>query len=203
MTDPHPIRPAEGTPADKRPAGSQPVRIFIGLKMAPEIAEQLALLARTIERVPVRFVPAGDIHLTLVPPWNETSVPEAVGKLRMALEGFACFPLAFERLCYGPEPRRPRLLWVECAPNAEIAALRNALLGAFDQTNERPFRPHVTLARIGNNGKAIARKNPIDQTLRLTQCVCSVELFRSPPLGERGYQVIASLPLEERSPTTL
>jgi len=138
-----------------------------------------------------------------VPPWNEASVPEAVGKLRKVLDGFGRFSLSFERLCYGPEPRRPRLLWVECTPNAEIVALQNALLCAFGQGNELPFRPHVTLARIEKNGRAIVEENPIDQTLWLKQCVDSVELFRSPPPGESGYQVLASLPLEERSPPTI
>ena len=118
-----------------------------------------------------------DIHLTLVPPWNEASVPDAVAKLRQALEGLGRFSLTFERLCYGPQARRPRLLWVECMPSAEILALQNALLSAFDQTNERPFGPHVTLARIERNGGAVAKENPIDQALWLNQRVESVELF--------------------------
>lgn len=95
-----------------------------------------------------------------------------------------------------PEPRRPRMLWAECAPNAEILALRDALLSAFGQTNERPFRPHVTLARIGTNARAAAEENPIDQALWLNQRVESVELFRSPTPGESGYEVVASLPLQ-------
>jgi hypothetical protein len=100
MTDPRPIQSAAGIPTGERPMASpQQVRIFVGLKMAPEIAEQLALLARRIERAPVRFVPAGDIHLTLLPPWNEASVPEAVEKLRRAVNGIGHFSLTFERLC--------------------------------------------------------------------------------------------------------
>jgi len=175
---------------------SQAVRIFVGLKVTPEIAQQLTRLARCLGRAPLRLLPAGDIHLTIVPPWNEASVPDAVGNLRKALEGFGRFSLAFERLCYAPEPRRPRMLWAECAPNAEIVALRNALLSAFGQESERPFRPHVTLARIGINGRAAAEKNPVNQTLCLTQPVNSVELFRSPTPGESGYEVVASLPLK-------
>ena len=178
-------------------SSSQPVRIFVGIKVAPELARQFALLAKR-ERVPFRYVPAGDIHLTLVPPWNEASIPDAVAKLRQAMEGLSCFSLIFERLCYGPEPRRPRMLWAECAPNAEIIALRSALLSAFGQESERPFRPHVTLARIGINARPVAEENPVNQTLCLTQAVNSVELFRSPAPGESGYEVVASLPLSTR-----
>ena len=176
-------------------SSSRPVRIFVGIKVAPELARQFALLAKR-ERVPFRYVPAGDIHLTLVPPWNEASIPDAVAKLRQAMEGLSCFSPIFERLCYGPEPRRPRMLWAECAPNAEIIALRSALLSAFGQESERSFRPHVTLARIGINARAVAEENAVNQTLCLTQAVNSVELFRSPTPGESGYEVVASLPLK-------
>ena len=70
-----------------------------------------------------------------------------------------------------------------------------ALLQAFGQADERPFRPHVTLARLRDKGRAIARKHPIDQDLALTQRVGSVELMQSPPPGGSGYKVLASLPL--------
>jgi 2'-5' RNA ligase len=192
MTDPRDIPSGK---AEEEQAGSQLNRIFVGLKMTPEIAGSLARLAEQIESVPLRRVPEGDIHLTLVPPWNETSVPATIEKLGRALAGFDRFPLSFERLCYGPERRRPRLLWAECAASPEIETLQGALLEAFGQMNERPFRPHVTLARIERNDSAMARRHPVDQRLSLAQSVCSVELFRSPPPGGRGYQVVASFPL--------
>ncbi len=84
------------------------------------------------------------------------------------------------------------LLWAECAAGPDLARLHAALLLAFGQTDERPFRPHVTLARLRGNGAAIARKCPIDRDLALTQRVGSVELMQSPPPGERGYKVLAS-----------
>jgi 2'-5' RNA ligase len=140
-------------------------------------------------------VAPNDIHLTLVPPWDETSIPAAVERLSKAVTGFESFPLSFERLCYGPEHRRPRLVWAECAVGPELEALQGVLLEAFGKVNERPFRPHVTLARIDQKDSATARRHPIDQSLSLTQSVRSVELFRSPPPSMRGYQVVASLPL--------
>ena len=189
------------SPSDKAEEGQaaspQLNRIFVGLKMTPEIAASLAGLAERIDSVPLRRVPEGDIHLTLVPPWHEASIPAAVEKLGNALAGFECFPLSFERLCYGPERRRPRLVWAECPASPEIEALQGALLEAFGQVNERPFRPHVTLARIERKDSAAARRHPVDQRLSLAQPVRSVELFRSPPPGVRGYQVVSSLPFGE------
>jgi hypothetical protein len=83
------------------------------------------------------------------------------------------------------------VVWAECAACPELEALQGVLLEAFGKLNERPFRPHVTLARIEQDS-ATARRHPIDQRLSLTQSVCSVELFRSPPPGMRGYPVVVS-----------
>lgn len=174
-----------------------PARVFVGLKIAPEIATQLAQIAATLEKPFIRLIAPGDIHLTLVPPWNETSIPGAIAQLRRVAGNFGAFQLTFQHVGYGPAPRRPRLLWASCAASDEIAALRTALLEAYGQTDERPFTPHVTLARIRRNAPLIARKHPIDQPLSLAQRIESIELFQSPPPGESGYQVLASLRLGE------
>jgi hypothetical protein len=79
------------------------MRVFVGVKIAPEIASQLALLARELEQAPVKLVVAADIHLTLVPPWNETSTSEAIEKLRVTVGRFSEFALTFQNLSYGPQ----------------------------------------------------------------------------------------------------
>jgi 2'-5' RNA ligase len=173
----------------------RPARIFVALRIVGEIAQELAQHAKALEQFSIRPVPAADIHLTLVPPWNETSIPDAVAKVRRAAETSVAFTLAFRHIGYGPEPRHPRFLWVECAASNEIARLRAALLRAFGQADERPFRPHVTLARLRDKGRAIARKHPVDQDLAFTQRVGSVELMQSPLPGGSGYNVLASLSL--------
>ena len=191
------ITSAKGPKDADTALAAPPVRVFVGLKIAPEIASQLAELAAALEQSSVRPVVPTDIHLTLVPPWNETSIPDAIEKLGRIAGTFGAFQLIFQHAGYGPQPRRPRLLWADCGATDAIAALRAALLLAYGQTDERPFQPHVTLARIRGDGVAIARKHPIDRPLSLSQRVESIELFQSPPAGGSGYQVLASLRLGE------
>ena len=191
------LQSSKGAEQAQTAHAATPARVFVGLKIAPQIASQLARLAAILEKLPVRPVAPADIHLTLVPPWNETSIPDAITKLRRVAAGFGAFRLIFQHVGYGPQPRRPRLLWADCAATDEIAALRIALLQAYGQTDERPFKPHVTLARIRAEGPAIARKHPIDEPLSLTQRVELIELFQSPAPGGSGYQVLASLRLGE------
>ncbi len=167
-------------------------RVFVGLKITLEIANQLAHFAAKLDKAFIRPVAAADIHLTLVPPWNETSIPDAIAKLCNVTENFGPFWLIFRHVGYGPQARRPRLLWVDCTVNDECLALRLALLDAFNQTDKRPFQPHVTLARLRPAGAAMARKHPIDQSLSLSQRIESVELFQSPPPGSSGYRILMS-----------
>jgi len=176
-------------------AGSA-ARIFVALKIAPSIARDLAEMARELERLPVHLNAPNDIHLTLVPPWNETSIPTAIAKLRGVTEKVSPFNLAFVHLNYGPQARHPRLLWVECTASRELMELHAALVLAFGQNDDRPFHPHVTLARLRGNGTAIARKRPIDRPLAFVQWAETVELMQSPRPSEAGYRMLASLQLK-------
>ena len=56
------------------------LHVYVGLKIAPTIARQLAQFAAVLKRPFVRPVAPADIHLTLVPPWNVTSLPDTVAK---------------------------------------------------------------------------------------------------------------------------
>lgn len=181
----------------------RPARVFVGVKIAPEIAEELTRIAQELKRFNARVIAPADIHLTLVPPWNEASITDAVAKLSQVAGRTPAFSLNFRHVGYGPQRRRPRLLWVDCDLSDEIVALHAALVETFGQLDERPFQPHVTLARIRSGGPAIARKYPIDRPLSLAQSVESIELFQSPPPGATGYRVLVSLRLGKATSSVL
>jgi ribonucleoside-diphosphate reductase alpha chain len=182
------------------PTAPAPMRLFIGIKIESEIARELARIARPIENTTARPVPIPDIHLTLVAPWRETDAEAAIRKLRCELEPFACFDLVVERVTYGSNTNRLKFLWAECAATSGLEILQKRLSSAFGILDSRPFRPHVTLARLGDDGRKIARKYPIDCPVSLKQRVCAIELFRSPQEQGRGYEILASIPLREEAP---
>jgi 2'-5' RNA ligase len=131
--------------ADTAPTGlatdnGGPLRVFVGIRVAPEIAGKLVRIAQGLKRPEVRPVATADIHITLVPPWDETAMPEAVEKLRGVAGRFAAFSPVFRHVGFGPRPRRPRLLWAECAANDEVVALRRAS-GAWARKGRPSSRP--------------------------------------------------------------
>ena len=171
------------------------IRVFVALKIHEAIARNLAAVARELEDPAVRPVAVADIHLTLVPPWAEQAPAKAIETLAGIAGRFGPFPLTIAHVGYGPDRREPRLLWADCAVTEELAALRAALLAGFGQSDDRGFRPHITLVRIRGNGRAVARRHPLDRPLALKQQINSVELLQSPAPGERGYKVLASAAL--------
>jgi 2'-5' RNA ligase len=177
------------------------LRIFVGIKIIPEVADQLARLALPLEPFSVRFIRPADLHVTLVPPWNEPNIEEVISKLDNAIRGCRGFCLKFDRLRYGPTRKQPRLLLIECQATPEIEALRALLFQALGHTEEGepPFLPHVTIARIPDNGRMIARRHPMNQDLAISQRVEAVTLFRSTggAAGEAGYEVLASFSFEQ------
>lgn len=183
-----------GTAQDRRPA-TETARVFVGLRVAPEIAQELAQRARSVSDPTTRLVPSEDLHLTLLPPWDEVPIAQTIERLRAASRGLEPFTLTFTRLSYWPNRHRPRLLCAECVPTHEISTLQSALLHAFGQKEDKPFQPHVTLARMQRGRRAPIEKTLSEQPLSLAQCVRSVELFQSPRKERKGYEVLASVPL--------
>lgn len=176
-------------------AETEAARIFVGLKISPEIAARLSAHTAELKGTRARLVGSADIHLTLVPPWREVSIDRTIDRLHRVAGAYNPFSLNLHHLRYGPRPRQPSVLWVDCLATEEMTALRHALMQAFGQEDSRPFRPHVTLARIRTVGQSFLRRHPIDKDLNFTQTVRTVELFRSPPPGAAGYQILASAEL--------
>src|SRR5512139_3698365 len=52
----------------------QSLRGFVAIKIAAETADEFAQLTRSLDRSGVQLIGPGDIHLALVPPWNEVSI---------------------------------------------------------------------------------------------------------------------------------
>ena len=125
-------------------------RLFFALRPAQDAAATLAALGQaTCATVGGRGVPRDNIHLTLA----------FLGELDAAAEALACavadrvhgspFPLALDEL---GGFRRARVAWAgSSSPDPALVALQgeleSGLRAAGFALEERPFTPHVTLAR--------------------------------------------------------
>lgn len=136
------------------------MRLFVALEIPEPVRREVARrMAGVRDRLPrARWVDPDNIHLTLLflGETPEDRVPVLSEKLR---EAFARHPPVTVRLSEGGTfpPKRPaRVAWVGLEAPEELAAVQaDAVAAAVEavgfQPEDRPFRPHVTLARCDPN----------------------------------------------------
>ncbi len=140
------------------------VRAFIAIELPGEIQQHLdqvaAQLKQRLNGLPVRWVPANNMHLTLkflgdvsvanLEILKEVLLSEAaqVTTFEVSVGGIGAFPNA----------QRPRVVWigVEAPPELEAlqSSLENRLARLGYSREDRPFSPHLTLARVSRSASS-------------------------------------------------
>ncbi|HSJ24975.1 MAG TPA: RNA 2',3'-cyclic phosphodiesterase [Longimicrobiales bacterium] len=132
------------------------MRVFVALNLDRAVRKRLhgSLEALRQRDWPVRWTAASSLHLTLrflgdiegneVPRIEESlrTVAARHGPQRLELAGFGAFPSL----------RRASVLWVGVTPDPALMALQRELELAMSRLGygreQKPFRPHVTVARL-------------------------------------------------------
>lgn len=133
------------------------MRLFIGIALPDDIRAQLDRLCQTLKpAVPsAKWVAEPSFHVTLK--FLGENSPERVGEIAAAMKAAfssaAPFTLKLDRIGMFPSPRRARVLWLGVTDGfdetVELAdALDRELEGLGFRVEERPYHPHITLARL-------------------------------------------------------
>jgi 2'-5' RNA ligase len=175
------------------------LRLFAGLELPGQVRAALASWgARVSAREPaVRLVSTDALHVTLV---FLGSVPagdlEEIGRTVIG-EARPLDPLAVGAAAWLP-PRRPGVLVADLSEDGDrLALLQGQLalaLAPWYEPEERPFRPHVTVARVRRGERIALRAVPAPP--RLTFPATALVLYRShaAPEGSR-YEPVARIEL--------
>ncbi|MDD2273011.1 MAG: RNA 2',3'-cyclic phosphodiesterase [Desulfuromonadaceae bacterium] len=126
------------------------MRLFIAIEIPDDLKKMIGRLR--VEIPGTRWVQAEQIHLTLAF-LGEVDEPtfellnEELGRVKVPE-----FRLCFSGVGGFPDRHRPRVLWVGLEPQPRLQALaamvRETVRACGIQQEERPFSPHVTLARL-------------------------------------------------------
>ncbi|WP_420126971.1 RNA 2',3'-cyclic phosphodiesterase [Longimicrobium sp.] len=178
-------------------------RLFVGVALTEEARRAIdAHLRRAMpDGVPGRLVPAANWHLTLrfLGATQVDQLSTIVRHLRAAELGTA-FEIGFGGLGAFSRPRSARVLWIGLTDSVErMKALawivEDAARAAGFATEQKPFKPHLTLSRIQpprDVTRAIAGVAPLD----LRMPVREVVVFRSHlGGGPARYEVVERFPL--------
>jgi 2'-5' RNA ligase len=128
-------------------------RVFVAVPLPPEIRHALAERVSEM-RIPGKVGPPENWHITLrfLDTIDQVTYERFLRELEVVGDEFA-FPLTLEGFGAFPNPRKATVFWVGVGRGAAELALLNeiieeAALASGLLPAERPFHPHLTLARI-------------------------------------------------------
>lgn len=136
---------------------SETLRTFIAIRLPPEIIELAGELQSRLKSggLKLRWVRLQSLHLTLKFLGNipESATADLEGAMQRAVGDCGPFPLVAQGMGVFPGIKRPRVLWIGIGGDlAKLVSLVDGLeseLVPFGFAKEkRPFRGHLTLARI-------------------------------------------------------
>src|SRR5262245_54642687 len=139
------------------------IRAFIAITPPAPLQQTLTEVREVFQRVnlPWRWVTSENVHLTLkffgnVPAERLTAIDQA---MEYATRGQTTFLLQAKSLGCFPHASRPRVLWVGLDDPSQAlgpfyARLSTACISLGFPAEDRPFHPHLTLARIQNSGRS-------------------------------------------------
>lgn len=173
-------------------------RIFVGIKISEKLRSETAAWKSKYENLPVRWIAGGDLHITLVAPWEADD--DEIEKIKddLANTNFVQpFDIEFTKIIYGPDSGDPRLIWAEGEAPKEIIGLSEKLGAALDRKNIRPFLLHLTLARFRpENFSSFPVKN-LNDIISWKERVKKLQLFESVLLPEGAkYDILEEFRLK-------
>lgn len=177
-------------------------RLFIALDVPVAVRDALVAL-RTDDLGGARWTKPEQLHCTLrflgdtpeeqVPEINSTLARINAPSLELKLDGLTAFP----------SRRSPRVLVARVTPTDELMGLQQQIKDAAQELGfepeDRPFRPHVTVARLKRTDATAVlrwlRAHPVEATFDADAFYLYASVLK--PSGA-VYERLASFPLEER-----
>lgn len=146
-------------------------RIFVAINLPENIKKRLKVWRGKYDYLPVRWTKEASLHLTLVfiGYVSDEQMSEVCRFTRKAAAEFEPFSIDFRKIVLGPPSGLPRMIWLEGEENQKLLEFKSRLQDVLFEVNSgllrkdtRPFKPHITLARIKMGQWREAQINPAD-----------------------------------------
>lgn len=188
------------------------MRIFIALDIPAEIRERIVRYTDGLRPLAAgsRWTRSESLHVTLkfVGQASDAKVEE----IKQALRGIdaAPFTVGFGQTGFFPGARRPRVLWAGVEAGDGLPRLASAIDAALEKIGipreEKPFHPHLTLARAGSDDAAnhafqqLPSRLPAESPRFGTMTAQEFFLYKSEPMrGGSHYTKLERFPLKDAS----
>jgi len=137
-------------------------RIFIAINLPENIRKNLADYQKNWPELPAKWTKQENIHITLVflGYVSDEEIPDIYKVVEEVASKYNSFDINLIRVCYGPlnqnkfgsgqalDKKPPRMVWALGQESKELSSLKKDLDHGLGVSENRGFRPHLTLARI-------------------------------------------------------
>ena len=159
------------------------MRLFFAIALPQAVLHDFSSLAMPVSHV--RWIPPTNIHLTVQFIGTvEESVAEQIQRAVRSLQ-LPSFQMRLSGVGAFPSIERPSVLWVGVDADAGLFTLQRDIFSRLDslQLNleQRPFRPHITVARIQRGKRA-----------DVTDWIRIHEHYGTDPIRVEAYQLFSS-----------
>lgn len=133
------------------------MRLFIGIGLPHDLAQSLAYAAHLLisGSSRIRWTPPESLHLTLS--FLGQVAPDRIAQIEQTLSGIQSPPLHLELDGAGAFPRAG-ILYAQIKPVPALLGLAEQVFLSMETCGfpreQRPYTPHITLARIKTSGKS-------------------------------------------------
>ena len=192
-------------------------RSFIAIDLSPDIQEQIRDITTGLKdrmgELPVRWIPAENVHLTLkfLGDVSSANVERLAEIIRRVGRNHACFDISVGTLGVFPNIRRPRVIWLGVEAPQALYEIQRSIdqethrLGY--ETKEKSFSPHLTIGRV-SRGADYRELKAISETLEAETVgflgaarVKLINLYRSDlKPGGAIYSIVYNGPLKDEQP---
>jgi 2'-5' RNA ligase len=129
------------------------MRLFTGIAIAPHVLDNLARALKELRPLAaLNWSPLENLHITskFIGAWPEERLKELENVLAQIV--FPPFEIAISRFGYFPNPHHPHTLFAGVQGGPALASLASGIENSLVQLGvareDRPYSPHLTLARV-------------------------------------------------------
>jgi RNA 2',3'-cyclic 3'-phosphodiesterase len=151
------------------------VAIELGSPLRQAMVDVQATIKRALDSLPgarPQWVRPESLHLTLkfLGEIDEANLPDVLVALRVAAHRQGGFSLTVRGIGVFPDARTPKVLWAGLSGDVDkltalAGAIDEALIPVGIEPEGRPFKPHLTIARIKDDSREIGKTLTADEIL--------------------------------------
>ncbi len=158
---------------------NEPKRVFAGIQISKGLEKKILKLEQELNPA-IPWIAPPNLHITIIPPWEENDLKYALKKLENLKGGLKRFKIVFNNLSLKYRQGKASLIFLEGE------ARKDAL----------NFKPHLTLARLKSGNYENMSQKIKRQKISWEEEVFSIALFESILLPEGAlYKIIKKIKL--------